>query len=109
MSRGLKGTTIELVNIMIGIIYANLKGEASRKFTVIPAAQWKNAWNRVIDLEGFYAKVSCAVHQADSIGIGLYGAYKWLNQTPYHNLTQLCKSLPRQISIANVEVTAKKR
>lgn len=77
-ARGMKGTTIELVNIMIGVAISEArKTQNMFLHRVIPASQWKNAWNRAGDLELYYSKVSCVVHQADAIGIGIYCIAEW--------------------------------
>lgn len=95
-ARGMKGTTIELVNVMIGIIMGTWK-KSYRSFKLITAAQWKNEWNRNGDLKAFYEKVSCTVHQADSIGIGLYGAAFWFDEKPFETLKKLENQLIRQV------------
>ena len=96
MSRGMKGLTIELVNVMLGIMLGSWK-KKQRNFKLITAAQWKNEWNRRADLKEFYDKVSCTVHQADSIGIGLYGAAYWFDEEPFKDILKFEKSLLRQI------------
>jgi Holliday junction resolvasome RuvABC endonuclease subunit len=77
-ARGMKGTTIELVNLMIGATLAEARRTGRVKiFRTIPASQWKNAWNRIGDLEAYYQKVTCVVHQADAVGIGVYCIAEW--------------------------------
>lgn len=86
LSRGMGGTTIEVVNLMIGAALMTAQRTIKRQ-KLITAAQWKNAFNRVASLEKFYEGASCNVHQADSIGIGLYGAASWLDEEPFSNVS----------------------
>ena len=102
MSRGMKGLTIELVNVMIGVMMG-MWSSNSRAFKLITAAQWKNEWNRRADLKEFYTKVDCEVHQVDAIGIGLYGAAYWFDQEPFKDIAHVESSLIKQIKKANVE------
>ena len=97
MSRGMGGTTIELVNAMIGAVALMWK-KSSDRVKFIPAAEWKNRWNSKSSLDEFYQKVNCAVHQVDSIGIGIYGAAYWLDERPFETIKKLEKILPRQIN-----------
>jgi len=86
MSRGHGGTTIELVNIMIGVLLG-MPCAALKRWKLVTAAQWKNEWNRRADLSAFYSKVSGTVHQVDAIGIGMYGIDTWFDQVPFDYLT----------------------
>lgn len=96
MSRGHGGTTIELVNIMIGIVISMWTKNADR-LKLIPAAQWKNEWNKHSNLVEFYSKVSCTVHQIDAIGIGIYGAAFWMDEVPFNSIAELEPRLVQQI------------
>jgi hypothetical protein len=79
-SRGFGGTTIELVNNMIGLLLTYVVAKQPIVLTrLVTPAQWKNTWNRIGSLDDFYTHVSCSVHQCDSIGIGLYCLSEWLN------------------------------
>lgn len=106
MSRGMKGLTIELVNTMIGILMGMWNGE-SASFKLVTAAQWKNEWNRRSDLKAFYKTVNCEVHQADAIGIGIYGAAYWFDEEPFATITKLERKLVKQIAAANIETKAR--
>ena len=104
MARGMKGTTIELVNIMIGYLSAMWKSRNKRSFKLLTAAQWKNEWNRRSDLKEFYKKASCEVHQVDAIGIGMYGGAFWFDAEPFKDIKLFEKELVKQIEIADVTV-----
>jgi hypothetical protein len=96
MSRGLKGSTIECVNGMIGLIWGGLP-YLSRLKLIIPA-QWKNAWNKHIDLKDFYKRTACKNHQVDATGIAMYGIYNWMGYKPFFNIEQIKKELAKQIT-----------
>jgi hypothetical protein len=102
MTRGLKGATIELVNVMIGAVlsigYLDFK---IKDAWVIPAAQWKNEFNRRGCLEEFYKTVECVVHQVDAVMIGLYSAYHWYDITPF---SVSIKTLSKQINQTNTKI-----
>lgn len=77
-SRGLKGNTIECISLMLGLIAQHY---VSKKIPVmlITAAQWKNAFNKELDLKGLYAhhKMSTKqfkkeIHEFDAALIGIY-------------------------------------
>lgn len=103
MSRRMGGTTIELVNIMIGALFAEFQRKLVR-FKFIPSAQWKNEWNRIGDLEQFYTQCECVVHQVDAIGIGMYGAAFWTGNRPYSNFnSKFMRQLAAQINETNTE------
>lgn len=68
MSRGLKGTTIELVAVMSAIM------AQVRPILMIIPAQWKNQWNKHACLEDFYKLSAVVAHQIDALSIGMYGA-----------------------------------
>lgn len=78
MVRGRFGATAEHVNFMLGL----LVGLNIPNMLLIPAAQWKNQWNKNkvgLTLDEFYRQVDCEPHQVDAVSIGLYGAAWWLN------------------------------
>ena len=103
MSRGMGGATIELVNVMIGVL-ASCWLHSPTKFKVIPAAQWKNEINKVevsdqeTTLEYMYAKSEVTVHQVDSAGIGCYGAAHWLDEKITHHVEKLVAIIPSQMN-----------
>lgn len=104
MARGMKGLTIELVNIMIGIHLGWLterKFSFERRVKLITAAQWKNEWNKNASLEDFYKKPDVVPHQVDALGIGLYGAYYWFRDQPFANIAALEASLVSQLNETN--------
>lgn len=80
-ARGGKGTTIECVSIMNGVI-ASLCLDRGIDFQMITAATWKNRVNAHISLEDSYKEVEFPDHMVDSSFIGMYGAvqyydFKW--------------------------------
>lgn len=79
MTRGLKGATIELVNMMIGIITSILMDyEEQGKFVylkIVTAASWKNQVNRIINLDTLYAvcrKRGVVDHKLDAALMSMY-------------------------------------
>lgn len=76
MTRGIKGPTVECVNIMIGMVTVLIP----RPFKIMPAATWKNAVTRSgADLKEAYKLTKVSPHQLDASLIGLYtgcAAYK---------------------------------
>lgn len=76
MTRGIKGPTIESVNIMIGAV-ENSPAFWPQMIKVIPAATWKNAVKRAgIDLKAEYKRVRVTPHQLDAVLIGLYIGFR---------------------------------
>lgn len=76
MTRGIKGPTIESVNIMIGAV-ENSPVFWPQMIKVIPAATWKNAVKRAgIDLKAEYKRVRVTPHQLDAVLIGLYIGFR---------------------------------
>jgi Holliday junction resolvasome RuvABC endonuclease subunit len=102
MSRGMGGSTIELVNIMIGIL-ASMWTHSSDRILFIPAAQWKNEFNKVVvdeqrtTLEHMYGKSKVTEHQIDSTCIGLYGAARWLDEKITTWVKKIVTVVPKQI------------
>lgn len=85
-SRRMGGTTIELVNMMLG----TLRGIACVKNTplkVMPASQWKvPLGNRGFDLELLYKgakEFKVSDHEVDACFIGLYGAFALSRRKPF--------------------------
>lgn len=103
MARGMKGVTIELVNIMLGVTLARLN-DGKRKLLVMPASQWKNEFNRHSSLDKLYELAKgCSVHQLDSVGIGVYGAYYWFGQKAFTDFDKNLRSVAKQAVACNRE------
>lgn len=83
MARGLKGATAETVNMALGALVV-----ARKKVTLIPAAQWKNAVNKVLDLRMLYKCVGTPPHVVDSTLIAMYCAYKTREEKPFTDVTR---------------------
>lgn len=88
-ARGLKGSTIEAVSIMIGIIL--LQGYLRKiKVRLITAAQWKNVVNKHVILDTLYSHTQLdgfTPHETDASCMGLYHfannnkeILSWVNQ-----------------------------
>ncbi len=75
MTRGIKGSTIEAVNQMLGALDIGL----SQEITQIPAATWKNQVNRIFDLKEFYKSVRVEPHEVDAVLQAFWLAGKKLN------------------------------
>ncbi len=73
------GNTGELVSMMIGMLFTL----PVKDVMTITAAQWKNAFNRVADLESFYQQSSLVAHRVDAASIAMYGASQYLNTKPF--------------------------
>ena len=105
-SRKMGGTTIECVNMMLGIIGSLAEEMRNNKnglhVLFVTPANWKNEWNRYSDLEAFYKTTTVEDHQCDSLGQGLYGAYRWFHRKPFENIKQLEKSLAQQLGKVNI-------
>lgn len=98
-SRGLGGNTIEAISIMIGVIafYCQKK---KIPFFAITASQWKNAFNRHADLKGLYKEYNLtskkskkAIHEYDSMLIGMYTFYKMNDHTPFVGIQKIIHTL----------------
>lgn len=104
MSRRLGGTLIELVGFMLGIamgVVGSTKSFHKDGIKLITAAQWKNEWNKVSDLEAFYKTVDIPVHEVDSIGIGLYCGRKFMGIEPFKDMKDLEKRFQKQLQVVN--------
>lgn len=88
-SRGLGGNTIEAISLMLGVIsFFALKKKCP--LDLITASQWKNAFNRHMDLKGFYADYNLsskksvkAIHEFDASLIGVYTFYRHSGIKPF--------------------------
>ncbi len=71
MTRGIKGPTVEYLNMMLGALNTNTK----LPIKLIPAVTWKVAIAREgIDLKAEYKKTKALPHQVDATMIGIYVA-----------------------------------
>lgn len=77
-SRGLKGTTVECVSIMLGVL-----SSVSKENLLITASQWKNELNKITSLDLLYEEACCVPHQLDASLIALYGACKMNELKPF--------------------------
>lgn len=100
MTRGNKGITIELVNIMLGSIQCLFTEDYSM---LITAAQWKNELNKKIPLEKIYNKFELPDHAIDSMFIGLYCCYSFFGKKPYLNINQKKVKKPLIRNIKKIE------
>lgn len=94
-SRGLGGNTIEAISIMIGVAAFYFQ-KKKVPFFAITASQWKNAFNRHADLKELYKEYNLtskkskkAIHEYDSMLIGLYTFYKMNNHIPFLGIQKL--------------------
>lgn len=88
-SRGLKGNTVETISLMLGLIVV-FAAKHNIPVMFITASQWKNAFNKTMDLKGLYAdykltskKSPKAIHEFDASLQGLYFFYKTKNIVPF--------------------------
>lgn len=91
-SRGLKGLAIESINMMLAIV-----GEVYPNATFYTASTWKNAFNRMDDLNAVYNDLKEVnkevkkserhqIHEFDSSLMGMYCAAKHFDVTPFENI-----------------------
>ncbi|WOL24468.1 Holliday junction resolvase [Yersinia phage fHe-Yen9-02] len=94
-SRGLGGNTIEAISLMLGVLcsYALTK---KIPIDIITASQWKNAFNRTMDLKGLYEEFKLtskkspkAIHEFDASLIGVYKFYKQSNIKPFVGMNKV--------------------
>ena len=88
-ARGLKGSTIEAVSIMVGILMC-IAHNRGLKIRLITAAQWKNQVNRIVTLNNSYGeshKLGFTPHETDASYMGIYhyhaqhgGDLEWVNR-----------------------------
>lgn len=78
-SRGLQGMSVELVNVMLGVLLTEFPG----KCRLLIASQWKNSYGRGgLDLKNFYLTMRPVTpHQIDACLMGVWLACK-LQGTP---------------------------
>lgn len=88
-SRGLKGTTIESINMMLGVLAVTFP-----QLEIYTASTWKNSANRVFDLKATYEELKAVtkprakadrrtVHELDCTFMGIYHACKNLDVDPF--------------------------
>lgn len=84
MNRGRTGTAIELVSGMLGCIASSVKVD---DVMLIPASQWKNAYNKLWDLDEIYSEAgNKLVHRLDATLIASYCSSHYFGIPPYSNL-----------------------
>lgn len=99
---GLSGTTMELVNIALGLMLGHCL-KRGQPFLTFPASQWKNAFNKGDKerLERVYAKYDQVPHVLDATLIGIYAAAHWLGKEYYDvapkKLDALLKSVCKRV------------
>lgn len=75
-SRGLMGTTVEVVGIMLGALCVHYM---DLPMSVITAAQWKNPLQRATEpLKGVYSRCRTTPHQIDAVFQSCYGLSRGL-------------------------------
>lgn len=103
-SRGLKGTTIELVNVMIGIL-SEIVHKIQQEYGLTielktpTASLWKNALNRQFSLESMYEHLpGSQLHRLDACLMSVYAllssdkdAYAWFTETRRMGLVEFIK------------------
>ena len=78
-----KSTTIELVNMMIGMVVRILVREYKHiSFSAYMPATWKNSVNKQKDLKELYKLCGVAPHELDSSLMGVYHIERTLLQKP---------------------------
>lgn len=91
-SRGLRGPVIECISIMLGIILT-VAHTMKIKVRLVIASQWKNAINKITNLEDFYTfgnTIGFTPHECDTLGMALYhmdttyseGTIEWATKMP---------------------------
>lgn len=92
-SRGLKGSLVECVNLMLGTIMGHY---ADRSVKLLTAATWKNKFQRAhaVDLKELYKICGAQPHQLDATLIGLWALEKGLSPFP-HSVNSVLASVER--------------
>lgn len=92
-SRGLKGSLVESVNLMLGIILGHY---SDRSIRLITAATWKNRFQKAhsVDLKYLYKVCGAQPHQLDATLIGLWALEQGLRPFP-HNPKSVLESVER--------------
>jgi Holliday junction resolvasome RuvABC endonuclease subunit len=72
MTRGMKGTLIEYVAFMLGLLQF-VTHTYGMNYKLVPASQWKNEVTRWgVDLNDLYTWSKITPHQTDAVFMGLY-------------------------------------
>lgn len=88
-SRGLMGTTVEMVGIMLGALCVHF---IDMPMKVITAASWKVPLQRQTEkLDGVYKRCCTTPHQLDAVLQGCYGLEKGLNVKIQYDLDDLIR------------------
>lgn len=83
MNRGIRGNTGELVGMMLGAIVHSARVQ---DVMLIPASQWKNAFNKNATLTDVYDDCRLVPHVIDACSIALYGACRYAEHKPFEFL-----------------------
>ncbi len=84
MTRGIKGPTVESINMMLGLLQSLCLPDA-----FVPAATWKNAVTRhEIDLKAEYKFCRTAPHQLDASLIGVYALHQAFGVKDFGSMTE---------------------
>lgn len=102
MNRGRNGNTGELVSFMLGLM-KEIKGT---HLTLLTAAQWKNAFNRIQDLKALYKESSLVAHRIDAACISIYGASMYLDVPAFKFLEKASRyaKFKKKLEATNKEV-----
>jgi hypothetical protein len=91
-SRGLRGTTIECICIMIGFMLDIFR---KQKPYIFLASTWKNRINKKIDLKSSYTKYGLQLkaspktpHELDATLIGFYVATRYFGMSDFANFSE---------------------
>lgn len=109
MNRGRNGNTGELVSFMLGIMMKI----PDIHLTLITAAQWKNAFNKIQDLKELYKemKAECRLepHPIDAVCMSIYsaGMYFDLDHSPFKVLESGTSYATFKISLRKTNKDAK--
>jgi len=76
-SRGLRGNTVESINMMLGALLVNIYAHHPKiRVKLITASTWKNHANKVLDLDQLYKYSKSTPHQVDATLMAIFAAYK---------------------------------
>jgi len=88
-SRGLMGTTVEMVGIMLGALCIHFIDMPMR---VITAASWKVPLQKQTEkLDGVYKRCMTTPHQIDAVFQGCYGLEKGLNTKIQYDIDDIIR------------------